>query len=367
MSFSDLLECGLDLPDGVVLQLLNLFQSGTDHTKRLRIDPGGGKELIDLGILGLIGFLNRLQLLFKEQVLETSLLMNFINDLVEFLEQLLLLLLEVLELLKLDLVLPLDLLVLSLSGNDLVLSQLELLLDRVASFLLLGEVLDVLLKLLHGLHNIVVGSLLTSPLLVGLGLVGDMRLQILSQGLNHIHVGSSDLKVILLDIGVLLRYLGLESFDCLVLLGLNLGNLLLSFLLGVLTEKCHLVLVLELDLVGDTLLLFPDGGGLGDEVLVERNLIVLLSGLLLLRLHLEGTQVLLKLALVDPVLVLGVLQTNLGLELDHGLLVKILEHEMLQSLSPDLDGDGVLLFQILELTVLVSQLCTSLILPPYLS
>ena len=356
MSFSDLLESGLDLPDGIVLQLLNLFQSGADHTKRLRIDPSGGKELIDLGILCLISFLNRLQLLFKEQVLETSLLMNFINDLVEFLKQLLLLLLKVLELLELDLVLPLDLLVLSLSLHNLVLSHLELLLDGVASFLLFGEVLDVFLKLLHWLHNIVVGSLLTSPFLIGLGLVSDMSFQILPQGLNHIHVGPGDLEVVLLDVGVLLGNLLLESLNSLVLLGLDFGNLLLSLLLGVLTEQSHLVFVFELDFVGDTLLLFPDGGGLGDKVLVESNLVVFLSGLLLFGLHLEGTQVLLELTLVDSVLVLSVLQTNLGLKFDHGLLIQVLEHEMLQSLSPDLDGDGVLLLQILELTVLVSQL-----------
>ena len=70
----------------------------------------------------------------------------------------------------------------------------------------------------------------------------------------------------------------------------------------------------------------------------------------------EGAQVLLQLALVDPVLVLAVLEFDLRLLLHHGLLVQVLEHEMLEALAPDLDRDRVLLLQVLMLAILVAQL-----------
>lgn len=46
-----------------------------------------------------------------------------------------------------------------------------------------------------------------------------------------------------------------------------------------------------------------------------------LTHLLLLLLHFECTQVLLELALIDAMLIFGVLQLDLGLLLDHRLLV----------------------------------------------
>ena len=54
--------------------------------------------------------------------------------------------------------------------------------------------------------------------------------------------------------------------------------------------------------------------------------------------------------------ILGVLKLDLGLLFHGGLLIEVLEHQMLQPLPPDLDRDGVLLLQVLVLTVLVSKL-----------
>ena len=72
--------------------------------------------------------------------------------------------------------------------------------------------------------------------------------------------------------------------------------------------------------------------------------------------HFKGTQVLLKLTFIDSVLVLGILELDLALFLDHCLFVQILEEQMLESLPPDLDRDVVLLAQVLVLTVLVTKL-----------
>ena len=55
-------------------------------------------------------------------------------------------------------------------------------------------------------------------------------------------------------------------------------------------------------------------------------------------------------------LILGVLELDLSLFLHHGLLVEVLEHQMLQSLPPDLDRDRVFLLQVLMLTILVPEL-----------
>lgn len=64
-------------------------------------------------------------------------------------------------------------------------------------------------------------------------------------------------------------------------------------------------------------------------MLCESVTVLSLTNFLFLLLHLQSAQVLLELTLIDPVLVLAILELNLRLLLDHGLLVKILEHEML--------------------------------------
>ena len=173
---------------------------------------------------------------------------------------------------------------------------------------------------------------------------------------DHIHVQASDIVVVVMDLLVLLVVLRFELSDCFVLLRLNLQNFGLAFGLHVLTQTCHLRLVLLLDFVGDALILLPLVGGQGVVMLVQRVTVFRLADFLLLLLDFEGAQVLLELTLINAVLIFGVLELDLSLFLHHGLLVKVLEHKMLQSLSPDLDRDGVLLLQVLVLTVLVSKL-----------
>ena len=91
-------------------------------------------------------------------------------------------------------------------------------------------------------------------------------------------------------------------------------------------------------------------------MLVQGVTVLCLADLLLLLRHFECSQVLLQLTFANTMLILGVLKLDLSLLLDGGLLIEVLEHQMLQSLPPDLDRDGVLLLQVLMLTILVSKL-----------
>ena len=162
--------------------------------------------------------------------------MDLIDYLVELLEQLGLLLLQILELLVLDLVLPLDIFVLSLSDGDLALSILQLHLDVIALVSLLLEILYLLLQGFHRLDDVVVSSLLNSLVLVGLALILQVSLQILSQSLNHVQICPCNLTVVLLDVIVLLVMLLLEGLDGCVLLGFNFFDLFLPLLLHILSQ-----------------------------------------------------------------------------------------------------------------------------------
>ena len=106
MSFSNLLEFSLNFADSIVLKLFDFFESTADHAHGLRVNTSCGKDLVDLGILRLKTLLDSLKFLLEHEVSEASLLMDFVNVLVELFEQLLLLSFQVLELLKFDFILP---------------------------------------------------------------------------------------------------------------------------------------------------------------------------------------------------------------------------------------------------------------------
>jgi len=88
--------------------------------------------------------------------------------------------------------------------------------------------------------------------------------------------------------------------------------------------------------------------GLGLVLLLGESIEVLFVSLLLLfDAHLDRSKVLLQFSLIDTVLVLNIFKSDLGLLLKLGVLVKILEHQMLGSLLVDFDFDLMLLFEIL--------------------
>ena len=97
--------------------------------------------------------------------------------------------------------------------------------------------------------------------------------------------------------------------------------------------------------------------GLGLILLLGESIEVLFVSLLLLfDAHLDRSKVLLQFSLIDTVLVLNIFKSDLGLLLKLGVLVKILEHQMLGSLLVDFDFDLMLLFEILEFSLLISKL-----------
>ena len=159
-----------------------------------------------------------------------------------------------------------------------------------------------------------------------------------------------------MNVLVLLVVLCLKLFNGAVLLGLDLGDLRLTLGLHILSQASHFRLVLLLDLVGNALELLTLGGSQGIEVLVESVLVLSLTNFLLLLLHFKRAQVLLQLTFVNAVLVLSILKFDLALLLHHGLLIKVLEQQMLQSLPPNLDRDRIFLLQVLIFSILVTKL-----------
>ena len=114
-----------------------------------------------------------------------------------------------------------------------------------------------------------------------------------------------------------------------------------------LPEHLHLVLVSQVNLIADALELVPGLGLLAVLLPGERVQVLLVADLLLLLRDVDRPQVLLQLSLVDAVLVLDVLEGDLGLLLQLRQLVEVLEDEMLAALFVDLLLDLVLLGQIL--------------------
>lgn len=321
VSLSDLLQLSLDLPDGLVLELLDLLKRAADHAKCLGVDPGSCQNLIGLGILRLQALLNRLQFLLHDQVTKTSLAVDVVDDGVELVEELLLLVLQVLVLLESHFVLPLNVLVFFLDFDDSALLIGQLLPHLVVLLLFLHQEDDVLLDVLQGLDDHVVSSMLLDLVSVCSGFTASLDLEVGPQGANHVHVESGDVVVVVPDVLVLLLVLSFESVDSAVLLGFNLRNFQLALRFHVFAKTSHLSLVLFLDLAANAFELLPLGSGEGIVVLVEGVDVVGVAYLLLLFLDFEGAQILLQLTLVDAMLVLGILEFDLRLFLDHSLLV----------------------------------------------
>ena len=204
--------------------------------------------------------------------------------------------------------------------------------------------------------NHVIVSMLDRLFAIGLVFSGFFTLEICPQRANHVHIQARNVIVVIANLLILLLVLVLELFDRSVFLGLNLSDLCLSLGLHVLSQSCHFGLVLFLDLAGDTLVFLSFLSRKSIVMLGQSVTVLGLTNLLFLLLHLQCAQVLLQFTLIDPMFILAVLEFDLSLFLDHGLLVEILEHEMLQALTPDLDRDRVLLLQVLVLTIFVSQL-----------
>lgn len=191
-------------------------------------------------------------------------------------------------------------------------------------------------------------------LLVGVFLSSVRKL--IFQLLDNIEIGIRNLLVILFDITVLFLMLSDEVCYSRVL------NLLDSFDFGLadgvhfFSHQFHLVDVLGVDFVADSLKFVFELGLLLVLLLCKSVEILLVAYLLLFLGDLDGSQVLFELSFIDPVFILDVLQGDLSLFLELGQLIEVLENKMLTSLLVDLNLNLMPLVQILEFSLLVSEL-----------
>ena len=111
VSFSDLFQLCLNLTNRLVLQLLNFLKRAANHTESLGVDSSRCQNLVSLRIFRLESLLDRLKLLFEDEVAQARPAMYIVYNAMELVEKLLLLLLNVLKLLMAHLILPLNFLI----------------------------------------------------------------------------------------------------------------------------------------------------------------------------------------------------------------------------------------------------------------
>ena len=356
MSLSDLLQLCLNFTDSLILELLDLFKGTTNHAESLRVDSRRCQYLVSLSVFSLQAFLDCFKLLLEDQVAQTSLAVDIIDDCVELFKELLLLLLDVLVLLEAHFVLPLQVLILFLGLHDFALLLCQQLSNLIVLDLPLLKASYVLANILERLHYHVVVSMLDILFTISRVFTNLLVFEVSTKRCDHVHIQTRDVVIVIVDVLVLLVVLSFKLLNTPVLLSLYLCNLCFALSFHVFAQARHLGLILLLDFVGNSLILLTLCSRHSVEVLIQSVRILCLAHLLLFLLHFEGTQVLLKLTFIDSVLVLSILELNLSLFLDHCLFVEILEEQMFESLPPDLDRDVILFAQVLMLSVFVTKL-----------
>jgi hypothetical protein len=296
------------------------------------------------------------QFFLEYQVADTCLLVNFIDGLLELIEELLFFPFEVLVLLEAHFVLPLDILEDGVLLHDMVLGLLERAHDRVVLELLLGELLQLLVGLLQGLHYLLVGLLLIHLLLLHRCVLLLRVTQLILQLLDYVQVCVRYFLIVVLDVIVFLLMFGSQVLNSLILFGLDLENKSLPLALHLFSEQEHLVLEFQRDLIRNSLELTAHLSRTFVEIFCQRVKILHVSNFLLLLLDFKCADILFELSLHDTVVVLGILECDLGLLFEFSELVKVLEDQVLDPLLVYFDFDFMLLREILQLPLLVSQL-----------
>ena len=285
MCLSNLLKFVLDLTNGLILELFDLFEGTTNHAESLRVDSRRCQNLVGLSVFSLQAFLDCFKLLLKDQVAQTCLAVDIIDDCVELFKELLLLLLDVLVLLEAHFVLPLQVLVLFLGLYDFALLLSQQFSNLVVLDLPLLKASYVLANIFKRLNYHVVVRMLDVLFAVSRVFTNLLVFEISTKRRDHVHVQTRDVVVVIVDVLVLLVVLSFELFNTFVLLGLNLCNLCFALSFHVLTQACHLGLILLLDLVGNSLILLALCSRHSVEVLVQSVRVFSLAHLLLFLLH----------------------------------------------------------------------------------
>ncbi len=107
MGFPDLFEFVLDFPNGEVLGVLDFLERVSDLVEFGRVNSCSSQDLVNLGVFGLVSLQDCLHFLFQNQIPESGLAVQLVDQSVELIVQVLLLPLQVLHLLQLNFVLPL--------------------------------------------------------------------------------------------------------------------------------------------------------------------------------------------------------------------------------------------------------------------
>ena len=272
-------------------------------------------------------------------------------------EQLLLLSFQVLILLEFHFVFPLQCLVLRRRLGNPLLALYQIAFHFIVSDLFLKKSVDFFANLLKWAYNQLAVVFLDKPFLLSLCVFGLLLLEIPSEGSNQVEICLGDGGVVFLNVKILLLVLVLQLSNRDVLLVFDLLALNLPLVVHLFSKESHLFLVFALDLVRDALILLANVSLFCAICLCQCVQVLLVPGFLLFLLHLQSSEILLQFSFVYSVLVFRILELDLRFLLDLSLLVHILEHQVLQTLSPYFDSDGVFLFQILVLSVLVPQFC----------
>lgn len=204
-----------------------------------------------------------------------------------------------------------------------------------------------LVSLGERLNNLVIGLLLIHLFLLGIRVFLSSISKLVLELLNDIEIGVGNFVVIVLDFGILLGVLRSELSNSCILLLLDHSNLRLSLVLHFSSQIVSLGLELEMNLIANSFELLSLLGLNLILFLSESIQILLVSLLLLLDAHFDGSKILLKFSLVDAVLILDVFKSDLSFFLKLSQLIKVLEDQMLGSLLVDLDFDLMLFIKIL--------------------
>ena len=173
--------------------------------------------------------------------------------------------------------------------------------------------------------------LLISFFLVHLGLLLSSLLllricQLILQLLYYIQVGICYLLVVVLYVIVLFKMLCSQVLNCCIFLVFDLLDHHLPLPLHFLPQEQHLMLILQLNLIGNPLILLPHLGCLLVLLAGQRIQVLSVTNFLFFLLDFESPNILLQLPLVDPILIFDILQCDLGFLLQFCQLVQILKY-----------------------------------------
>lgn len=196
-------------------------------------------------------------------------------------------------------------------------------------FLFDQEFLHFLIRALQRLLNTSVAFLLLYLFLLSFLVLLVRVSKIVFELFDDVEICVGDLRVVLLYVGVLLRVFRRQLLNCMVLLSFDPSDLCFPLFLHIVSKQQHLVLERKLDLAGDALVLLPDISLLLVVYFSERVEVLLVTHLLFFLGNLQASDVLLQLALGDAMIVLRVLQGDLGFFFQLSPLVLILKNEML--------------------------------------